>query len=93
MSWGGVRGQGGGQGKGVPGWGGDWARRGQRLSESPQFGVAVRHLEARIDNKSALSQSQDPASLDASKHIDLRAHFLRERVRDVLLLGREVVAP
>ena len=27
--------------------------------------------------------AQDPASLDASKHaVDLRAHFLRERVRD-----------
>ena len=36
----------------------------------------------RIDNKSALAQAQDPASLDASKHVDLRAHFLRERVRD-----------
>ena len=35
-----------------------------------------------IDNKSALAQASDPASLDASKHVDLRAHFLRERVRD-----------
>ena len=44
----------------------------------------------RIDNKSALQQAQDPASLDASKHIDLRAHFLRERVRDRAVLPEYV---
>ena len=49
-----------------------------------------RPVVLRIDNKSALSQSQDPASLDASKHIDLRAHFLRERVRDRVILPEYV---
>ena len=44
----------------------------------------------RIDNKSALAQAQDPASLDASKHVDVRAHYLRERVRDRELLPEYV---
>ena len=44
----------------------------------------------RIDNKSALQQAMDPVSLDASKHIDLRAHFLRERARDRVVLPEYV---
>ena len=42
------------------------------------------------DGKSALQQAMDPVSLDASKHIDLRAHFLRERARDRVVLPEYV---
>jgi len=35
-----------------------------------------------IDNKSAISMSHSPSDQDATKHLDVRAHFLRECVRD-----------